>query len=151
MSDVYCPHCQDITADAADEEIERLRARVEELEADQIPLDARLSLSCVIQNGVASDFLLAVNGEPTDQSISLPEACHIITDSQIDAAWAVGEDVEEADRICGVEVRGVVNAALAELGIERCENPDCVGGCANHPDWKDWVCPDCDGKGWVKR
>lgn len=44
--------------------------RIEELEAGHIPLDARLSVSCVLEMGqLPHDLLLAVNGEPTDQAI----------------------------------------------------------------------------------
>jgi hypothetical protein len=120
-----------------------LRERIEELEADQIPLDARLSLSCVIQNGVASDFLLAVNGEPTDQSISLPEACHIITDSQIDAAW------ERAGEWAYVQPDCL--ETLAELGIVRCEMCDGQGAWGISEEGDTHLCDCCDGKRWVKR
>ena len=47
-----------------------LEQRIEELEADHIPLNSKLSVGCVLEMGqLPRDFLLAVNGEPTDQAI----------------------------------------------------------------------------------
>ena len=65
---------------------ETLVKRIEELEANHIPLDAKLSVSCVLEAGqLPRDLLLAVNGEPTDQAI--------------DCCWLLGPYEREIKRL----------------------------------------------------
>jgi len=70
---------------------------------------------------------------------------HHITEAQIDAAWAVAEEMSGTLTVTEQEwyEAGVV-VALAKLGISRCE------GCEHRPrDYRPQDCPDCDGHGWT--
>ena len=84
---------------------ERLRERIEELEANHIPLDAKLSVSCVLEAGqLPRDLLLAVNGEPTDQAI--------------DCCWLLGPYEREIKRL-REELRAIAHIDYSSPVIMR--------------------------------
>ena len=108
------------------DEIKRQDRRIEELEKD-----------------VRREWLIGYDEAHTETE----KKAHHITDAQIDAAWKWVPDVI-------VKQRGMlVEPALAELGILRCEGCGGSGvavvqaGPDIHEKMQD-ECPDCNGKGW---
>ncbi len=115
-----------VSAEYADElmaEIERLRARVEELEGRII----RLAI-------------------PLDSDID-PETTYIFTTEQIDEAVQYGRELmyQKSD-----SVGSFVLAALKKLGIVRCEGCARLGRSpvSIDDDGREWRCGGCDGHGW---
>ena len=112
--DGTCSACGASAVGTALDEIERLKARVEELKKSNL-----------------DKALLAVQSD------------HHITDEQIDAAWQYAMKLDSPT---------LVLAALAELGIKRCEG--CEDGhiavdTGDPQDSASVTCPDCNGHGWV--
>ena len=107
-----------------DEETQRLRERIEELEFLQSEM-----LKVADRNG----------WKVTDNH-------HIITSNQIRRVWGIlsGWNEDYADRVIAAAVRSTLEAAFKELGIVRC------GGVGRN-GWRciGEKCPACHGKGWI--
>ena len=104
-----------------------LEARIEALESNAIGLP--LESDDAILYGTAKACELFSNN------------CHIITTGQIDEAWEWTGYKDKA-------VAAMVRLALAELGIVRCECPQ-IDPTGEHS--LDTYCPDCNGRGWMKK
>ncbi len=152
MASGTCPWWVGKTKDELIDEVERLRvqrdlardrAKVAEEDAHKyIKAEARTNIKL-------GDALRRIeelenrNVVLTDLNRELFNMGHIITDAQIDAAWAFANaQHHELTKVAALR-------ALAKFGIERCEG--CGGSGVTSPthelDAED--CVYCDGHGWV--
>ena len=127
------------TMDAhAEKTIERLRERIEELE---------VALPEWIYNKETGQIFVTTRGEVDKKTT------HIITDSQIDAAWAHTSDGSSM-------LSARAHTVLETLGIVRCDwqtaEFECRGteGTATRLPPEEYrqipVCLECNGHGWIK-
>jgi len=106
----------------AHDEIERLQARIEELEVHVAETEY------YFEHRIPEEFDFKV-----------------ITDEQIDAAWGWVTDQE-----LGGRSRNTAKLVLKELGIKRCEGCGGEGITRQYPGGEPLEpCPDCNGHGWV--
>jgi hypothetical protein len=77
----------------------------------------------------------------------IPDGCCLITTEQIDAAWGFLDDLSDTE--VSFFWDKVIQIVLEKLGIVRC--PAVPNGCGGTGLSLGDTCPDCDGKGWVKR
>ena len=140
----------DVIFKALREEIERLRdiLKYERRESASIMPMAE-EILCLKERIAELEDLAVLSGwQSLDGDL---DGKYIITEAQIDAAWALTSQQCKEYITGGIWKPIGAENALKELGIERCPDQHCANGEDTRPMPCSYpACKVCNGKGWIK-